>query len=134
MDHVRIEDSIDTQDNDEEMLQMLVQMEIKFKDQFTDASPSAKQDIKVCLDALSCLSQQNSPKKSCSQLETSCVIDIPPKLLNTESYFTTNSVDSRVSQLGCKIETLLCQLAGSNSCDSNLEDCIEDSLDYFYGT
>ena len=105
----------------------------------------AKHEINVCLDTLACMSQQSSARKSCSQLEIQCVIDISPKFIDTESYFHSNSVAARISQLECKIEALLCQLPArqprrtsginnqqeqdensSNSCRMNLEKCIQD--------
>ena len=58
------------------------------------------------------MSQQSSARKSCSQLEIQCVIDISPKFTDTEAYFHSNSVAARISQLECKIEALLCQLPG----------------------
>ena len=70
----------------------------------------AKHDINVCLDTLACMSQQSSATKSCSQLEIQCVIEIPPKFIDTEAYFHSNSIGARISQLECKIEALLCQL------------------------
>ena len=69
-----------------------------------------KHEINVCLDTLACMSQQSSAKKSCSQLEIQCVIQIPPKFVDTEAYFHSNSTPARISQLECKIEALLCQL------------------------
>ena len=56
------------------------------------------------------MSQQSSAKKSCSELEIQCVIQIPPKFVDTEAYFHSNSIPARISQLECKIEALLCQL------------------------
>merc|ERR1711963_828192 len=125
------------------MVQMLNQMEIKFKERFTEATVQEKHDINVCLDTLACMSQQSSATKSCSQLEIQCVIEIPPKFIDTEAYFHSNSIEARISQLECKIEALLCQLparqprrsrqsddndgTAKNSCRMNLEKCIEDA-------
>jgi hypothetical protein len=139
------DDDKEKSDNNEKTVQMLNQMEIKFKERFTEATEQDKHEINVCLDTLACMSQQSSDQKSCSQLEIQCVIQIPPKFVDTEAYFHSNSIPARISQLECKIEALLCQLPArqprrsrlmrsddndgtvENSCRMNLEKCIEDA-------
>ena len=108
---------------------MLNQMEIKFKDGFNDASELEKQQINVCLDTLTCLTQQSSADKSCSQLEFQCVIAIPPKFPDTDAYFQSEFVQERIAQIECKIEALLCAITPNQDCASNLENCL---LDYDY--
>merc|ERR1711963_370836 len=97
-------------------------MEIKFKDGFKDASELEKQQIGVCLDTLSCLSQQSSADKSCSQLEIQCV-NLSPKI-ETTKYFQSEFVQERIAQIECKIEALLCQITQNSNCKENLENCI----------
>ena len=95
----------------------------------------AKHEINICLDTLACMSQQSSARKSCSQLEIQCVIDISPKFTDTEAYFHSNSVAARISQLECKIEALLCQLPGrqpksNNDSLSTVGEMNVESLEY----
>ena len=114
---------------DKEAVEMLNQMEIKFKDGFKDASALEKGQINVCLDTLTCLSQQSSADKSCSQLEFQCVIEVPPKFPDTSAYFQSEFVQERIAQIECKIEALLCTITQKTDCGLNLENCL---LDYDY--
>ena len=114
---------------DKEAVEMLNQMEIKFKDGFKDASAVEKGQINVCLDTLTCLSQQSSADKSCSQLEFQCVIEVPPKFPDTNAYFQSEFVQERIAQIECKIEALLCSITQKQDCGLNLENCL---LDYDY--
>lgn len=136
---------IESQDDDnteENMEKMLAQMEIKFKDRLNPSTrPLQRSEIAVCLDALTCLSQRSSAEKSCSQLEIQCVVQIPPRIPNTESYFSSDSVIDRVSQLECKVETLLCLLpleaeitsvSDKELCNANFQRCLEESSSYAY--